>query len=489
MYGSLTAADQLDTAPLVKTKSSRRNRFAGAAHAVRATQRLERSHRRRQKALKKKPEGVFGNIFPKEQTTTMTTTSSPTTKPLPLSMTKTTRHTHSFVYTLLNPRSRQWQALLFKRFLSIVIICDMLMFILSTEPSLKKSQRVFYVAEGTSSTIFLLEYVARLVTITECHKYKNNPITGRLRYMLTFSSIIDALATFPFFVEFVVGFGLPRLTYLRFFRLLRILRTTSFSKAADSCVRVIYYNREILHVAFVLCVYLVLFTAVLLYYLRPKHGHGEFKSIGSTMYMSTLMLTGQGGPEGDLPWYTKAIVLMTGVFSIGMFAIPASMLTWGFEAEAQRVAAKARRRRKHHKNANYDYSSTSSSSLDEDSESDVSTSDEEYLKIIAGDDEDDDDLLQGKSVEEQATLQELLDRFHKADVDESGNLTKREFLQIAEGLSFRNSLLQQQQLPVPSSSVLESRIEQLEKKVDATNSRLDRLLAMLEDARGGVTYA
>ena len=50
------------------------------------------------------------------------------------------------------------------------------------------------------------------------------------------------------------------------------------------------------------------------------------------------MLTGQGGPDGDLPWYTKAVVILTGLFSIGMFAIPASMLTWGFEAEAERCA-------------------------------------------------------------------------------------------------------------------------------------------------------
>ena len=44
-----------------------------------------------------------------------------------------------------------------------------------------------------------------------------------------------------------------------------------------------------------------------------------FESLGSTMYLATLMLTGQGGPDdNDLPWYTKAVVLLTGVFSIGM---------------------------------------------------------------------------------------------------------------------------------------------------------------------------
>ena len=48
----------------------------------------------------------------------------------------------------------------------------------------------------------------------------------------------------------------------------------------------------------------------------------EFESLLATMYLATLMLTGQGGPEGHLPWYTKGVVLLTGAFSIGLFAIP-----------------------------------------------------------------------------------------------------------------------------------------------------------------------
>ena len=47
-------------------------------------------------------------------------------------------------------------------------------------------------------------------------------------------------------------------------------------------------------------------------------GVPEFQSILSTMYLACLMLTGQGGPDGDLPWYTKSVVLLTSAFSIGM---------------------------------------------------------------------------------------------------------------------------------------------------------------------------
>merc|ERR1719356_2111445 len=54
------------------------------------------------------------------------------------------------------------------------------------------------------------------------------------------------------------------------------------------------------------------------------------------MYLAIMMLTGQGQPDGVLPWYTKLIVVVTAIFSVAQFAIPASMLTWGFEAEASR---------------------------------------------------------------------------------------------------------------------------------------------------------
>jgi uncharacterized protein YhhL (DUF1145 family) len=111
----------------------------------------------------------------------------------------------------------------------------------------------------------------------------------------------------------------------------------------DSLNRVIYYNREILYVALILGFFLVIVTAILMYYLRPRLNNddndndndnqyddeGPFRSIGATMYLSTLMLTGQGGPDAEnLPWYTRSVILLTGVFSIGMFAIPASMLTY-----------------------------------------------------------------------------------------------------------------------------------------------------------------
>ncbi|KAL7515717.1 hypothetical protein ACHAXN_013149 [Cyclotella atomus] len=309
-------------------------------------------------------------------------------------------HSHSAVYDYLNPKSHASSARCFQKFITLVILVDVVFYIVSTEPKFEGSS-LFYYAECITSSIFMVEYISRLVVCTEQRKYgKRGPIRGRLRYLCTASAMLDSFATLPFFIELCTGYQMPTLTYLRIFRLLRITRTSSYSKAMDAVVRVFYFNQEIMIVAGLLGLYLVLFTSIAMYHLRPRgddvkmvEDAADFESIGSTMVLSLLMLTGQGGPSGELPWYTQIVVLMTGMFSVAMFAIPASMLTWGFEAEAQRLGVKARKKMMARQRGEEYNDYTSSSSSDNDSVEgygDISTSDEEYMNIIGGEESEED---------------------------------------------------------------------------------------------------
>ena len=61
------------------------------------------------------------------------------------------------------------------------------------------------------------------------------------------------------------------------------------------------YNSEILFVAVWIGVGLIFVTAVLMYYLRPRDEiNPQFKSLSATIYLSTLMLTGQVSVRGRL---------------------------------------------------------------------------------------------------------------------------------------------------------------------------------------------
>jgi hypothetical protein len=416
------------------------------------------------------------------------------------------RKIKSLVYTILNPRSRQLPAICFKWFISSIIVVDFIFFVISTEPAYRDKQYdIFRIEEIITSSIFLGEYLARLYTITENKKYGDlGPFWGRLSFAIKFSSLVDLFATLPCFLELSTGWELPTLTYLRTFRLLRILKASGFVQATDAVWRVIYYNRAILWVAVFVGLFMILTTSTLMFYLRPGKNyksdgkfhtarsvflsgpkavaalisHGiplqpislvlsssnfplldviivtfceEFESILSTMYLSTLMLTGQGLDLPDLPWYTKGVVLITSAFSIGMFAIPVSMLTWGFEAEAERCAKRSRqleKRRMSRENSSYDGSSTE----------DYST-DEEYQKIIAGEDTDDevDDATKG-----------AIKLFLQADVDGSGSLSLKEYLE----LSRLNHPVRE---ATGQEGTLGAQLDALEKKVDDIAEKVNRL--------------
>lgn len=222
---------------------------------------------------------------------------------------RTSSSKHSFLYSMLNPHSRKWQATAYKALITVIISTDLIMFIASTDVRASASiPQLFESWEAVVSCIFLVEYIARFYVIIEKPKYgSKGPWLGRFYYAFcSWGAWIDLLAAAPFFVERLTGWSLPTLTVLRMFRLFRILKTQSYMRAVDAVYRVVYYNAEILYVAALICLFLTVSTAMLLYVLRPEHDDASnFGSIVATLYLSTMMLTGQGGPDGELPWYTK----------------------------------------------------------------------------------------------------------------------------------------------------------------------------------------
>ena len=121
----------------------------------------------------------------------------------------------SFLYTLLSPRSSQWPARWFRNFIAIIIVADFIIFIASTEPKLQGREHLqfFEKVEGIVASIFFIEYILRLITVTESKKYSRlGPFWGRLSYVTTWSAIVDFVSAFPYFLEQVSGMAATRHT-------------------------------------------------------------------------------------------------------------------------------------------------------------------------------------------------------------------------------------------------------------------------------------
>ena len=155
-------------------------------------------------------------------------------------------------------------------------------------------------------------------------------------------------------------------------------------------------------------------------------------------------------------------------------------MTWGFEAEAARCAKRERqlaKRRLARAGRNVDESSTDDYSTGElvGVIADLGRSialqifrshpmfvDEEYQRIIAGDQDSDN--------EDDRTKQAML-QFLTADADGSGSVSLREYIQMTRKSQFGVS----HPFLKTSEPNMTSRLDALEEKVDAIAEKLDRL--------------
>ena len=133
-----------------KLGSSRRTTLRSA---VRQTMRDEK----RKQMMGEMKSGTFTSLF----------NSSKTPKPrVSMKQVDGDGYTHSRLYRVLNPKSHEPAAILFQRFMTAVILTDVIFYIVSTEETLT-DMPIFYHAECISSVIFLIEYVCRLCVCTE----------------------------------------------------------------------------------------------------------------------------------------------------------------------------------------------------------------------------------------------------------------------------------------------------------------------------------
>mmetsp|Transcript_29700 Transcript_29700/g.44192 ORF Transcript_29700/g.44192 Transcript_29700/m.44192 type:complete len:169 (-) Transcript_29700:19-525(-) len=157
------------------------------------------------------------------------------------------------------------------------------------------------------------------------------------------------------------------------------------------------------------------------------------------------------------------------------------MFTWGFEAEAERLAAKSYRLR-HKQDGDSSSSSDDSYGWCDDSFSD--SSDEEYERIIAGEDEMTEDieddmkiLVRGLSTR----ISQVESSFVQRNGVSNGMSGLSSGLYSIQSMSDRRSSSESQTTLCPDIKLtLEQSIKRLEEKVNATTSKLDRLLEIIE---------
>lgn len=155
--------------------------------------------------------------------------------------------------------------------------------------------------------------------------------TTPVRYLFSFSSIIDLVSIFPALIAYMAGWNLTHFTVLRLLRLykfFRITRTMQLFKA----VLVRSYKKMMFafFVIFVICI----IASTLMFYAEHAAQPQKFSSIIETMWWVISSLTTAGYvPINPVTVWGKILGSIIVVVGVALFAIPAGIISAGFIEE------------------------------------------------------------------------------------------------------------------------------------------------------------
>ncbi len=222
-------------------------------------------------------------------------------------------------------------------FVGLVVVGSIATMIVATVDAVYlANEDLFFGLEVATVSVFGIELLLRLWVCVEAAEYARP--WGRLYWLVSFSAIVDVVATLPFVVllaangSFIHGFG--AFSVLRVLRVVRLLKIDRFTKASSVLWGIVVRNLELLFVLLLLEVTLYIVVCSVLHLL------GIYPSIPAAMYMGVLLVIGAGTPEeATLSVGGKVFVALCIYLSVIFFALPTGILagSTGIEHTAERL--------------------------------------------------------------------------------------------------------------------------------------------------------
>ena len=223
-----------------------------------------------------------------------------------------------------------------------LIFLSVLSIILESFESInQRFSAAFHVFEIISVTVFSIEYLLRILTADFLFPDSKHP---RLKYIFSAMAMIDLAAILPFFLPFI-SVDLRFLRMARLFRLFRLLRVFKLGRYFDALMIVISVIRKSasqLIVSVALCLFVMLFSAIIMYTVENPVQPEQFPNVIASLWWAicTLTTVGYGDiyPVTGIGRFLAAVISLVG---IGIIAIPTGIIAAGFSSaiEDREVAA------------------------------------------------------------------------------------------------------------------------------------------------------
>ncbi len=190
---------------------------------------------------------------------------------------------------------------------------------------------IFAITDKVTVTIFIIDYVFRLLTANI--KYNCDSAVSYLRYPLSPMAIVDLLSILPSFTFFSSTLKLLRVARLiRMVRVIRVVKFVRYSKSIKILVRVFSESKESLLAVGGFALAYILISGLIIFNVEPQ----SFDTYFDAVYWATVSLTTVG--YGDLYPITtigRSMAMISSFFGIAIVALPAGVITAGYLKELE----------------------------------------------------------------------------------------------------------------------------------------------------------
>ncbi len=213
----------------------------------------------------------------------------------------------------------------------MLIVFSVLGIILDTIPSVHHAiGNYINIFDTISVVIFTMEYLLRIVVADISHPA---PTRWRsiLRFMTSMYGLIDLVAVLPFYLPLLFTIDLRFLRMIRLVRILRILKVNRYNNSMHLVGSVIKEKKyELLVTSFVALIVIIIST-LLMYSLEGPEQSGAFPNLFAA-FQWTLGTMASIGSNNLFPTTATGHVIggIIGFFSIGLVALPTSIIGAGF---------------------------------------------------------------------------------------------------------------------------------------------------------------
>ena len=220
-------------------------------------------------------------------------------------------------------------------FVVVWVLISVLAVVLESVDSIYYNLSVeFVLLDAIAVLVFSFEYMMRFYSCVEEPRFQRL-IVGRISYVTKPAAIIDFLAIIPFFLE-VFLHHLIDLRFLRSFRLMRLFKLARYTGSTNTLFTIIRREAPILATSAFTLMLLVVLVASLGYLFEHEAQPDKFENIPTAIYWAVITLASVG--YGDISPVTPMGRFMTtlmALIGLGLFAIPASILSSAFTQELQ----------------------------------------------------------------------------------------------------------------------------------------------------------